>query len=310
MTSPALERLALFFGPEPTRQGLLARASLGQPGPGDPELVGALLDRLRAEIRADGSVGGAIVATAWRAHELMDLAVGSKAGVEPLIRWLLALQGRVGAFGKGCDRPRHARRVCEHFVIGFFAAAPPEQRLTPITLPNGKVFRAEPAARFAISCLALRAALRAGHQARPMIQQHLQSLVRLADQWTEWNGYFAPDVILSGLHALAVAGPDYREVVGRLVDLVAASQAPDGSWSNADLFHALEALLAADTPAAQESVRRAVPALLSRQRVDGTFGATAQQERAMIGLMALLWVDRGLLSPARGPAILLRPPFR
>jgi hypothetical protein len=294
MTSSSLERLALFFGPEQTRQGLLARAALGQPGRGDPELTGALLDRMRAEIRADGSVGGAVVATIWRAHELMDLAVGSKAGVEPLIRWLMARQGKPGAFGEGCDRLRHAQRVCEHFVIGFFAPAPPEQRLTPITLPNGKVFRAEPAARFAISCLALRAALRAGHEDRPMIQQHLQSLVRLADQWTDWNGYFAPDVILSGLHALAVAGPEYEEVVGRLVELVAASQAPDGSWSNADLFHALEALRAADTAAARASVQRAVPALTARQRADGTFGAMAQQERALIGLMALLWVERGL----------------
>ncbi len=294
MKSSALERLALLFGPEQTRQGLLARAALGQPGRGDPELTSALLSRLRSEIRPDGSVGGAVVATIWRAHELMDLAVGSKAGVEPLIRRLLALQGKPGAFGEGCDRLRHAQRVCEHFVIGFFAPAPPEQRLTPITLPNGKVFRAEPAARFAISCLALRAALRAGHQTRPMIQQHLQSLVRLADQWTDWNGYFAPDVILSGLHALALAGPAYGEVVERVVELVAASQAADGSWPKADLFHALEALRAADTAAARETVRRAVPALTARQRADGTFGAMAQQERALIGLMALLWVERGL----------------
>jgi len=293
MMSPALERLALFLGPEQTRQGLLARAALGQPGRGDPELRSALLDRLQAGIRADGSVGGSVVATIWRAHELMDLGVGSKAGADPLIRWMLALQGKPGAFGESCDRLRHAQRVCEHFVIGFFAPAPPEQRLTPITLPNGKLFRAEPAARFAISCLALRAALRAGHQTRQMIQQHLQSLVRLADQWTDWNGYFAPDVILSGLHALAVAGPAYRDVVGRLVELVVANQARDGSWSNADLFYALEALRAADTAAARESVRRAVPALTARQRVDGTFGATAQQERALIGLMTLLWAEQG-----------------
>lgn len=295
MTSSALERLALFFGPEQTRQGVLARAALGQPARDDPELSAGLVDRLKAEIRADGSVGGAVVATIWRAHELLDLEGGAKAGMEPLIQWLLALQGKPGAFAEGCDRLRHARRVCCHFVIGFFAPAQPEQRLTPITLPNGKVFRAEPAARFAISCLALRAALRAGYQTRPMIQQHLQSLVRLADQWTDWNGYFAPDVILSGLHALAVAGGPYREVVGRLVELIAANQAADGTWSNADLFYALEALRAADTAAARESIRRAVPALVARQRADGTFGAMAQQERALIGLRALCWAAR---SPA------------
>jgi hypothetical protein len=293
MKSSTLERLAIFFGPERTRQGLLARAALGRPSRGDAELTTTLLNRLRSEIRPDGSVGGAVVATIWRAHELMDLAVGTKAGVEPLIRWVLALQGKPGAFGEGCDRLRHAQRVCEHFVIGFFAPAPPEQRLAPITLPSGKVFRAEPAARFAISCLALRAVIRAGHQSRPMVQQHLQSLVRLADQWTEWNGYFAPDVIVSGLHALAVGGPAYRDVVERVVELIAANQGPDGSWPKADLFHAVEALCAADTAEAKESVRRAVPALIERQRTDGTFGVMAQQERALIGLTALLWVEGG-----------------
>jgi hypothetical protein len=42
---------------------------------------------------------------------------------------------------------------------------------------------------------------------------------------------------------------------------------------------------------AQEAVRRAVPALLSRQRLDGSFGTTAQQERALIALRALLWAE-------------------
>jgi hypothetical protein len=292
MMSSTLERLALFFGAEQTRQGLLARGALGRSGRTDPELTNALLDRLRAEIRADGSVGGSVVATMWRAHELMDLAPASKAGVEPLIRWVLALQGKPGAFGEGCDRLRHAQRVCEHFVIGFFAPAPPEQRLAPITLPNGKVFRAEPAARFAISCLGLRAVVRAGQQARPMVQQHLQSLVHLADQWTTWNGYFAPDVIFSGLHALAVGGPAYSDVVRRVVELAASNQAPDGGWPNTDLFHALDALVAANMPVASQCLRRAVPALMSRQRADGTFGAMAQQERALIGLLTLLAAER------------------
>jgi hypothetical protein len=224
----------------------------------------------------------------------MDLAAEPKAGAEPVVRWLLGLQGKPGAFGEGCDRLRHTQRVCEHFVIGFFAPAPPEQRLTPITLPYGKVFRAEPAARFAISCLALHAAIRAGHQTRPMVQQHLQSLVRLADQWTDWHGYFAPDVILSGLHALAVAGPSYRDVVERLVEMVAANQDREGSWPHADLFRALEVLRATSLPVARQSVERAIPALVARQRPDGTFGLMAQQERALIGLKALLWVGDGL----------------
>ena len=52
---------------------------------------------------------------------------------------------------------------------------------------------------------------------------------------------------------------------------------------------AIEALVATDLPAARAAVRRAVPALEERQRADGSFGATAQQERALIGLRALRW---------------------
>jgi len=40
-------------------------------------------------------------------------------------------------------------------------------------------------------------------------------------------------------------------------------------------------------------VRRALPALAARQRSDGSFGATAQQERALIGLRAALLTGRG-----------------
>jgi len=42
-------------------------------------------------------------------------------------------------------------------------------------------------------------------------------------------------------------------------------------------------------------VRRAATALDTRQRADGTFGIRTQQERALIGLRALLWAAR---SPA------------
>ena len=88
----------------------------------------------------------------------------SPAIVRPLA-WLLDLQDRPGSFHDGCDRARHARQLCQHYLAGFFAPAPPAQRLAPVTLPTGKVFRVESAARFAISCLALRAVLRAGYGA-------------------------------------------------------------------------------------------------------------------------------------------------
>jgi hypothetical protein len=265
---------------------------LDNPAPDDAALAHRLRARLAADLRPDGSVGGAALPTMWRVHELLDLGEPARGpAIRGLVAWLAALQGRSGAFGEGCDKQRHARRLCGHFLAGFFAPAPPEQRLTPVTLPNGKVYRAEPAARFALSCLALRALLRAGEAARPAVRQHIESLGRLAEQWVAWADAFAPDAIVAGMHALAQTG---QAMPAELMAVVAARQGTDGSWPDADLFQTLEMLRAVGTAEALTAVRRAIPALAARQRADGTFGATAQQERALIGLGAALWAERGL----------------
>jgi hypothetical protein len=296
MIAAAIERLALFFGPEQTRQGLLAREALGRTDATDAALAERLRQELARAVRPDGTVAGGAVPTIWRVHELLDLGerVASPAITRPLT-WLLDQQDRPGSFHDGCDRARHARQLCQHFLAGFFAPAPPEQRLAPVTLPTGKVFRVESAARFAISCLALRATLRAGGGERTPIKRHIQSLARMSQQWTEWNGYFSPDTVVAGLHALALAGPEHRDIVHRLVGVVTSNQGVEGEWPSADLFQVLDALLAAGTLEAQVTVRRAATALAARQRTDGTFGAMAQQERALIGLRGLLWASR---SPA------------
>jgi hypothetical protein len=123
----------------------------------------------------------------------------------------------------------------------------------------------------------------------------VQSLARVSEQWREWTGYFSPDVIVAGLHALAVAGPEHGPTVRRLVGLITANQGLQGEWPNADLFQVVDALEAAGTLEAQVTVRRVADILAERQRADGTFGSVAQQERALIGLRALLWASR---SPA------------
>jgi hypothetical protein len=286
-----IDRLALFFASVPTRQGVLARRALGRPAPDDAALVGRLIDGLLND-RSARSIRGAVVPTIWRAHEVLDLDREAEADCGQLIEWLLSLQGKPGAFSQGCSRIRHSHRVCEHFISGFFAPAPPEERLAPVMLPNGKVFRAEPAARFAISCLALRAVLRSRWSGRASIQRHLTSLVQMQEHWQNWNGYFAGDTIVAGVHALALSSPSDQPLRERLSSLIAAHQAPDGTWPTADLFHTLEALLALATAEARNAVRKATPVLLTRQRIDGTFGSTAQQERALIALRSLIWVEQ------------------
>jgi hypothetical protein len=298
MTAPAgtveaIEQIRLYFAPLATRQGILARRSLGQPTPEDDDLSRALLRRMSAEISADGSLNGGVVATIWRAHELLDLGCDTNDPAwHRLMSWIVDLQRRPGAFSQGCTPARHAYHACQHFISGFFSPAPPEQRITPIMLPNGKVFRAVPAARFAISCLALRAALRAGLGDQHQIEHHTTSLVQLQPLWVDWNGYFAPDVIVSGVHSLACASPAQRKMVPRLGQGIVEHQAEDGTWAKADLFHTLDALLAVGSSEARDAVRRAIPALLSRQRADGSFGSTAQQERALIALRALIWAEQ------------------
>ena len=290
MSPTALERLGLYFSGIRSRQGILARAELGLAAPDDPALAGRIGQELSAELRPDGTVGGAALPTIWRVHELLDLGRGpGDAGLIRALGWVLQRQDAPGAYGEGCDKIRHAQRICEHYLRGFFSPAPAAERVAPITLPSGKVFRAEPAARLAISCLALRGVLRAGLQDRPAVIAHLHSLRLLADGWTDWSGPFAPDVIITGLHALVLGGEAYRPAVERLVQLVAAQQQTEGHWDNADLFLVLDALVAAGTPGAHAAVRRAAPALEERQRADGSFGATAQQERALIGVRALRW---------------------
>lgn len=286
-----IERLALYFGPLHSRQALLARAAMGRADPADAASSARLAGELAAELRPDGSVRGAAVPTFWRAHELMDLGrTAADPALAKTLAWILGRQAAPGAYGEGCDKTRHAQRACEHYLGGFFSAAPASERLAPITLPNGKVFRAEPAARFAISCLALRAVLRARVGGRQAVVRHLESLRLLAEGWTEWTGFFGPDVIVAGLHALALGGDAYRPAVDRLVNMVVREQRVDGQWAKADLFQTVEALTVAGTPAARAAVRHAAGALEERQRADGSFGPTAQQERALIGLRALLWV--------------------
>lgn len=284
-----IDLLSRFLIRQASRQGLLARRALVQPATGDAVLTLRLVREMSRELRPDGSLGGAFVPTVWRLIELVELGSDEEnAAMHPLVRWILGHQDRAGAYSEGCTKPRHEQRACQHFLGGFFAPAPPTQRIAPVTLPNGKIFRVEGAARFALSCFALRAVLLAGQHERPAVQRHVASLLGLRGAWDRWGEYFTPDMLITALHALAYAPEPLRGPVPGLAAILAARQAEDGDWPHSDLFAALEALLAVRSPEARTAVRRAAPAVLARLRRDGSFGPLAQQERALIGLRALL----------------------
>lgn len=288
----AIERVEAYFAPRASRPAILAREALGRPAPGDAVAREAVIASLVAGHRPDGSVGGAVVPTIWRAIELMELGHSAQEkGTARMLTWVLALAGKPGAFGEGCHPARHEQKACDHYLAGFFAPAPATERVAPITVPCGKTFRAEAAARFAVSCLALRAVLRAGLASRSSVKQHLTSLALLANVWTDWSGYYAPDMVVAALHPLALAPPVHRGATIKTAAFIAENQQDDGTWHNADLFHTLESLLVANTPAAKKAIARAVPALLALQRKDGSFGPTAQEERALIGLRALVLAE-------------------
>jgi len=287
----ALERAAEFFAPRRSRQAILAREALGRPAAEDEAARAAVIEAHHQGIRPDGSVGGAALPTIWRAIELMEL---EHSGQEPttakLVGWVLGTAGQPGAFGEGCHPARHEQKACEHYLAGFFAPAPAGERLAPITMPCGKTFRAEAQARFAVSCLGLKAVLMAGLAGRASVKKHLTSLSLLAEVWTDWGGYWAPDLVVAALGAMAIAPPVHRGATLKTAAFLAENQQEDGTWSNADFFHVLESLLLANTPPARKALARAIPALVALQRKDGSFGPTAQEERGLIAVRVMVGV--------------------
>jgi hypothetical protein len=202
----------------------------------------------------DGSLGGSFVATAWAAWEMMDLGLDElHGGLSRLLTW-----------------------VVTHLEGPFREPEP-----LPLILPSGTTLADRAEAAFAAECLGLRVVLRARYDGRPGVVQQLE---RVLDGWTERRDELAA----SALSVVALAPPEYREGLDAGVERLARSQQSDGTWRNANLFHILEALLLAGIRPARAVVARAVPALVQRQRPDGSFDDPPQEERALIGLRAML----------------------
>jgi hypothetical protein len=204
-----------------------------------------------------------------------------------VLGWLLSRQERAGRFGEGCTEERHARGLCQHFLAGFFAAAGPGESIAPLTFPSGVTVHDEAPARFAASCFALRAALRARTERRQGVLEHVTSLINLGEVWGSWGGPWPPDVVFFALSGIAQAPLDYRERVERLASQVARRQGRSGEWAGADTIHAVDVLLGIPSAAAQGAVRAAVPALLEDAEI---FSGDGSDERSLIALRALLTV--------------------
>ena len=283
------DRLVGFFREQKTRAGVLARRLLHIETPGDADLAEMLIRERRMRTRMDGSVDGALVPTAWLAWEVLQLgAPMDNAGVVRTVGYLLRQQDQPGrVFGEGCRPYLHERKWCSHYVGGFFSAGPSEQPIAPAAFPTGAVVQEEQQARFAASCFALRTVICAGEDRRESVRRHVASLLDIPDLWSEWGGFWSPDLVFFALGAVALAPLDLRERAAQASGQVIARQQADGSWPGADLFHALDMLLLVPTAEARDAVRRAGPLACRLIQDDETFTGDAGAERGLLVLRAL-----------------------
>lgn len=260
----------------------MARRLLGRAFGSDPILHAQLIGKSVSALRPD-RVGRTPLDTVLALDELIEVG-GPAPAIAAGVDLLLTSVGAPGAFGEGCTAARHAHRLCEHFLGGFFSAAPPTHRVAPLELPNGRVWRVESQARFAASTWMLAAVVRAGRVSDPGVQRHLDSFTHLLDEWARWDEFLAPDLAFGAIGALAAAPERWHPTREALLRLAAQQQAPDGTWPKADFFTALDGLSRTTDPLAIPMLERALPSLLQRQREDGSFGSVAQDERSLIGL--------------------------
>jgi hypothetical protein len=286
----AIERASAYFAARDTRQGVVARRLLGTPRPDDARLAETLMRERRARLRADGSVGGDLVATSWLAWELMDLGAAADT---PMVRrpvgWILGRQEKDGAFAQGCTPRRHELKLCEHAIGGFFSYRSSGRTIRRLALPTGAAVTSDQGARFLASCIALRTVLRAGQDERTLVRRHVGSLLTLPKMWDSWGGLWAPTLTVSALAAIAWAPPPFRGQLPILAEHLALNQKPDGSWRNLDIVHAVDALVAVPLPQAKEAVALAAPRLAKMQTQKGIVGSGPYaEERTLVSLRAWL----------------------
>ena len=286
----AVEGLASFFADRQTRAGVVARQLLGIAHRDDDRLVAHLIRERRSKTRLDGSVDGSLRATAWSAWELLRLGCSKgHAGLDRMVGFLLSRQDQPGRFGEGCSERRHAIANCKHFMSGFFSPGSRDELIAPMGLPTQAVIVSEIAARFAVSCFALRSVLYAREERRDAVRRHIESLLTLSERWRDRETEFPStvDVVFCALGALGLAPPEYAEGVNRLTARIGEMQNEEGVWEDTSIFHALDGMLTLRSSAAREVIGRAMPRLLQMQQPSGAFDESQDEELALIALRAL-----------------------
>lgn len=287
------DRAAKFLRDRMTRPGMLARRLMGQRQSRDAELVDQLIRERRRRTRIDGSTEGALLPTAWTVWELRDLECpADHAAVVRTVGYVLAQQDRPGRFGEACSAERHEQRLCRHFLDGFFSPGPRDELVGPLEFRSGLVITDEEEARFAVSCFALRAVLRAEADRRSAVRRHVESLLAMRELWDPLGSKWSADLGFLALGALALAPLEYRNKVDEIATLVANQQLPDGRWEGAELFNALDMLMSTSTTSTREAIKRTVPLLCGMQLESGAFDPTGNEEMTLIALRALRMAEK------------------
>lgn len=230
-----------------------------------------------------------------RIRELREAAslVEQDPAVGRALDWVRARRSVPGAWTDGCDPDRHRRARCHHFAAGFFSPGAPERSFDRAELIDGAPVAGDPEYRFAVSAEALRCTLR-WREAGTDDRLHLGALRRVADAWfDDAPPGLTTTALLAALHAL-VASPDERDraAAGRALERVAGLQRGDGSWVDADPFHAMAVFgAAADAGVGGARVRQSLDhgarLLVSAQRPDGSWGPEHGPRRALIALRTI-----------------------
>lgn len=283
----ARDRAAAFLQERTTRPGVMGRRLMGHPSPGDLQLTDHLIREGRRRTRIDGSKDGALFPTAWTTWELLDLGCPpDHAAVVRTVGYVLTRQDRPGRYGEGCTPERHERKRCRHFLQGFFSPGSWDDEIAPLQLPSGLVISDEEAARFALSCVALRVVLRARQDGRTAVCRHVESLLGMDELWEGSPTWWSLDLSFLAAGAVALAPLQFRAQADERMRRLLDQQLPDGSWQDAHFFNALDMLMSSSTPEVRGAIKRAVPLLMSLQQDSGAFDESGNEEMVLIALRA------------------------